>query len=105
MAELPEANFVSKYRSTRLSSLPIVFSRLLHFALMPSSAFVSKQRWLRLSEHRIEFDKWSAAGLVPVQSCPRRRADGACDVPSGRRGGQLVFTAHAARLIAGSVAE
>ena len=68
-------------------------------------AIVNAERWLRLSERRISFDKWSPAGLTSVQSCPRRRADGACDVPSERRGGQLVFTAQAARLIAGSVAK
>ena len=63
------------------------------------------ERWLRLSEHRISFDKWSPAGLTSVQSCPRWRSDGACDVPADRRGGQLVFTVQAARLIAGSVAK
>ena len=62
-------------------------------------------RWLRLSEHRSSFDKWSPAGLASVQSCPRRRSDGACDVPADRRGGQLMFTAQAACLIAGSVAK
>ena len=64
-----------------------------------------QQRWHRLSEHRIGFDKWSSAGLASVQSCPRRRACGACDARHDRRGGQLVFTAQAARLIADSVAK
>ena len=36
-------------------------------------------RWLRLFEQQTGFDKWSFAGLTSVQSCPRRRAGGACD--------------------------
>ena len=63
------------------------------------------ESWPHSSEHRIEFDKWNSADVMPVQSCPRRRAFGACDEPDDRRGGQLVFTAQAACSVAGSVAK
>ena len=68
-------------------------------------ALADQESWPHASEHRIEFDRWNSADVKPVQSCPRRRAFGACDEPNDRRGGQLVFTAQAACLVAGSVAK